>query len=101
MLKGAKNLSLYKNIFKPAKFVMSYQLLRILGHEIATSNWKQDSKTVFWSACCLAFFGSFRIAEILPGAYSRDARETFVGVKLGWRVICLNTTLLKDANAMA
>ncbi len=76
MLNGAKNLSLYKTIFKPAKFVMSYQLLRILGHEIATSNWKQDSKTVFWSACCLAFFGSFRIAEILPGAYSRDAWET-------------------------
>jgi hypothetical protein len=76
MLKGAKNLSLYKNIFKPAKFVMSYQLLRILGHEIATSNWKQDSKTVFWSACCLAFFGSFRIAEILPGAYSKDSWET-------------------------
>jgi hypothetical protein len=76
MLKGAKNLSLYRTIFKPAKFVMSFHLLKILGHEIATSNWKQNSKTVLWSACCLAFFGSFRIAEILPGACSRGVLET-------------------------
>ena len=65
MLKGAKNLSLYNDICKPAKFVMSYHLLMILGHEIAKSNWETDSKNVFWTACCVAFFGSFRLGEIL------------------------------------
>jgi hypothetical protein len=68
MLKGAKNLNLYKSIFKPAKFVMSFHLLKILDHEIAVSSWKQDSKNSFllWAACCLAFFGSFLIGGILP-----------------------------------
>jgi hypothetical protein len=66
MLKGAKNISLYANITKKSKFVMSLPLLKIIGHEIALSNWTNDSKLVFWSACCVAFFGSFRLGEILP-----------------------------------
>jgi hypothetical protein len=66
MLKGAKNVSLYTNITKKSKFVMSFPLLKIIGHEIALSNWSNDSKLVFWSACCVAFFGSFRLGEILP-----------------------------------
>jgi hypothetical protein len=67
MIKGAKNLNLYSNIFKPAKFVMTFPLLKILGHEIANSGWSEESKTVVWAACCVAFFGSFRLGEILPG----------------------------------
>jgi hypothetical protein len=66
MIKGAKNLNLYSSIFKPAKFVMTFPLLKILGHEIANSEWTKDSKTVVWAACCVAFFGSFRLGEILP-----------------------------------
>jgi hypothetical protein len=66
MLKGAKNISLYSNICKPAKFVMSYPLLKLIGHEIAISHWSNETKTIFWAACCLAFFGSFRLGEILP-----------------------------------
>jgi hypothetical protein len=66
MIKGAKNLNLYSNIFKPAKFVMTFPLLKILGHEIASSGWSEESKTVTWAACCIAFFGSFRLGEILP-----------------------------------
>jgi hypothetical protein len=65
MLKGAKNVSLYANITKKSKFVMSFPLLRIIGHKIALSNWTADSKLVFWTACCVAFFGSFRLGEIL------------------------------------
>ncbi len=66
MLKGAKNVSLYANITKKSKFVMSFPLLKIIGHEIALSTWPEDSKLVFWSACCVVFFGSFRLGEILP-----------------------------------
>ncbi len=66
MIKGAKNLNLYTNIFKPAKFVMSFPLLKLLGHEIAKSNWPNESKIVVWAACCIAFFSSFRLGQILP-----------------------------------
>jgi hypothetical protein len=65
MLKGAENLSLYNNIAKRARLVMSYPLLKIIGHEIANCNWSIQSKRVFWSACCIAFFGSFRMGELL------------------------------------
>jgi hypothetical protein len=71
MIKGAKNLATYKDICKPAKFVMSFHLLKIIGHEIAKSNWDKDKKLVVWSACCVAFFGSFRLGELLP----RDGLE--------------------------
>jgi hypothetical protein len=37
MIKGAKNLSIYKQICKPAKFVMSYQL-KIIGHNFSRPN---------------------------------------------------------------
>ncbi len=55
---------------------MTFHLLKILGYEIATSHWKQDSKVVCWPASCIAFFGSFRIGEILPGENSKIHFET-------------------------
>jgi hypothetical protein len=75
MIKGAKNLSIYKQICKPAKFVMSYQLLKIIGHEIAKSSWSKDNKLVFWAACCVAFFGSFCLGELLPAEDSASNPE--------------------------
>ncbi len=45
---------------------MTFPLLKILGHEIANSGWTEESKTVLWAACCVAFFGSFQLGEILP-----------------------------------
>jgi hypothetical protein len=76
MLKGADNLSLYSNITKHAKLVMTLPLLKILGHEIATSSWSTDSKRVFWAACCVAFFGSFRMGEILADNENSYSTET-------------------------
>jgi hypothetical protein len=65
MLEGAENLALYTNLTKLTRLIMTLPLLKILGHEIANSSWPLDSKRVFWAACCLAFFGSFRMCEIL------------------------------------
>jgi hypothetical protein len=75
MLKGAENLALYKNISKRARLIMTLPLLKILGHEIAKSSWSSDSKRVFWSACCLAFFGSFRMCEILMSSEKNFSEE--------------------------
>jgi hypothetical protein len=65
ILKGAENLAVYTNLSKMSRLIMTLPLLKILGYEIAKSAWSLDSKRVFWSACCLAFFGSFRMCEIL------------------------------------
>jgi hypothetical protein len=75
MLKGAKNLATYNEICKPAKFVMSFHLLKLIGHEIAKSDWDKDRKLVTWTACCVAFFGSFRLGEILPREGSENSWE--------------------------
>ena len=65
ILRGAENLSLYSCSTKLHRNVMTLELLKILGHEISVSNWSTDSKQVIWSACVLAFFGSFRMGELL------------------------------------
>jgi hypothetical protein len=76
MLRGAENLSLYANLTKQARLVMSFPLLKILGQKIATSNWSDVSKRVFWGACCMAFFGSFRMGELLSHDEHQYSAET-------------------------
>jgi hypothetical protein len=65
MLKGAQNLSMYNGIINHSKLAMTFPLLKILGHEIAVCNWPTNSKRVVWAASCVAFFGSFRMGELL------------------------------------
>ncbi len=65
MLKGADHLKMYSDIKSKTKLVMSFQMLRILGHEIVKSDWTVEKKKIFWGASCLAYFGSFRMGEIL------------------------------------
>ena len=65
MIKGAENLNFYKKISEGSRKVMTLPLLKILGHQIAKSNWTKVDKQVFWAAAIVAFFGSFRFGEIL------------------------------------
>ena len=44
---------------------MTLPLLKILGHEISKKSWSADTKLVVWAAMCVAFFGSFRMGELL------------------------------------
>ena len=45
---------------------MTLDLLKLLHHEISKTNWLQDSKQVVWGAFTMAFFGCFRMGELLP-----------------------------------
>jgi hypothetical protein len=65
-LQGAVNLEFYNNMTKNVRKVMTLPLLKILGHQLASSNFSKFDSQVYWSACLLAFFGSFRFSEILP-----------------------------------
>ncbi len=65
-LKGIENLEIYSDNSKASRKVMTLPLLRILGHEVSKSPWSENSKRVFWTVCCMAFFGSFRLGELLP-----------------------------------
>lgn len=66
MIRGAENLEMYKNSEKPSRKVMTLPLLKLIGHYIAKSAWCADSKKTVWCACVIAFFGAFRLGEILP-----------------------------------
>jgi hypothetical protein len=79
LLTGAENLSIYDLMKKSTRKAMSLPLLRIIGHQIAKSNWSADSKLTVWTACVLAFFGSFRFGEILSNSCnSFCANETLL-----------------------
>ena len=65
MLKGMENLEFYSNLCKGTRKVMTLPLLKIVGHQISKANWSKDTKQVIWSTLVVAFFGSFRLGEIL------------------------------------
>jgi len=66
MLKGANNLESNSNSNKSNKNIFSLPLLKILGNNIAKSDWHPFSKQTIWVVALLAFFGSCRIGELLP-----------------------------------
>jgi hypothetical protein len=65
-LKGAVNLEFYVQMTKNSRKVMTIPLLKILGHQVAKSSHSSFDKQVLWTAFSIAFFGSFRFAELLP-----------------------------------
>jgi hypothetical protein len=71
-IRGARKVGLNAQRKRPDRFVMSMQILKLLGHEIASSSWSKMSKQVVWAACCCAFFGCLRMGEILAKNQSTD-----------------------------
>jgi hypothetical protein len=66
MIRGAENLKFYDNLQTNSRKVMTIPLLKLIGHQIARSDWCDDSKITVWAACTTAFFGALRFGEILP-----------------------------------
>jgi hypothetical protein len=53
--------------------IVTFALLRLLGHRIASTSWSELTKQVVWSACTLAFFSSARLGELLSyTTYTHD-----------------------------
>jgi hypothetical protein len=79
VLQGAKNLEFYKEIAKPSRKAVTYPLLKVLCHQIASANWSKHNKQVFWTALTVAFFGSMRFGELLaPHQNQFNCKETLV-----------------------
>jgi hypothetical protein len=80
LITGAENTELPGSKNRRA---MTMDLLLILGHEIASSNWCKVSKQVVWAACTVSFFCSARLGEILAaqkGSYDRFSTLTWENV---------------------
>jgi hypothetical protein len=80
ILKGAENLSLYEPPKKDSRKVMTLSLLRLIGNDLACTNENCFSKLVKWTALLIAFFGSFRLGEILPKDELSHKRLCFGGM---------------------
>ena len=78
MLNGAENLTFYSDKAQKQKNVMTLPLLRVLGHELKKSNWSNHSKLVIWGSCTAAFFGSFRLGELLSKNESKFLRNFLI-----------------------
>jgi hypothetical protein len=65
-LRGMENAKIYDVPDGPTRRPITFQILQLIGHQIFDSNWVFSSKQTVWAACCLAFWGSFRLKEILP-----------------------------------
>jgi len=85
-LRGAENMELYKTISKKCKATMDLDLLKKLGSEIAKSSMSMHNKQVYWVACTLAFWGSFRMGELLEKTENEISAET-----LSWSDITLDS----------
>jgi hypothetical protein len=81
---------------------MSLLLLKILGHEIALSEWEDDSKDVIWTAAVLAFFGSLRFGEMLgTGEWKYKPYETLLwsDIKFSTNQHCYTSKSLKTVQS--
>ena len=72
ILRGAENMTLYEPCKTRNRNVMTLSLLKILGNEIAITNWTNESKQLFWTVSCIAFFGSFRMGELLNSTITKN-----------------------------
>jgi hypothetical protein len=66
ILRGGENLEIYKSESRATRKAMNLPLLKLIGHSLANTGWSENTIRVIWSACCLAFFGSLRMGELLP-----------------------------------
>lgn len=65
IIRGAENVEGRSKCSVRPRNAVTLSTLKVLGHEISQSFWHQVSKQIFWTASCLAFFGSLRMGELL------------------------------------
>ena len=75
-LQGAKNIC--KLHLKPSnpRRVMSFPALQLLGHGLASQGFSDFDTQLIWAACTLAFWGSFRMSEILASGNGTKIHQT-------------------------
>ncbi len=50
---------------------MTFEILKLIGHQIMSSDWSEYTKTMVWALSLIAFWGSFRIGELLTSSQAQ------------------------------
>ncbi len=101
MLKGAENMQLYSQPSRKNKNVMTLSLLKIVGHEISATGWSVFNKQTVWTAALLAFFGSFRMGELLCtslGNFDAASNLTWGDIKFLEKSVLIHVKSPKSKN---
>ena len=86
ILKGIKNLKAGRTLKgNKGTIPVTVRFLRDLRRVIKNSNWGELKKRSFWTCCLLAFFGSFRLSELLGDCeHEFDAQTNFCWTDVLW-----------------
>ena len=85
-IRGAGRLALPTK--RPARMprrAVSLPMLKMIGHQLATTNWTEVDKQAIWTTCVVAFFTSARVGELLAGqedSYDPTATLTWADTKV-------------------
>jgi len=87
ILSGASNLKASQGLSAPraSRRAVTLPLLKIIGSKLTVSSWSEGNRQTIWTACCIAFFGSARLGELL----SLQERGHDPSANLLWRDIRL------------
>jgi hypothetical protein len=78
-LKGAANLECISGNSTIMRAPMTIDILQIIGHRIAESNWKKFSKQVVWTVFLINFFTACRTGELVcPTENSFDSHTSLL-----------------------
>jgi len=79
LIRAAENVKSHEASNLNTRIVMTLPLLKLIGDRIARSDWSEHNKQTIWTACVIAFFGSFRMGELLsPFEKTFDFKATLL-----------------------
>jgi hypothetical protein len=64
-LQGTENAKIYEPQKTSSRRAVTFDILTLIGHQITHSGWSEFSKALFGAVSLLAFWGSFRLGELL------------------------------------
>jgi hypothetical protein len=64
-LQGSENAKIYEPQKISTRRAITFEILTLIGHQITHSGWSDFTKSLFWAVSLIAFWGSFRLGELL------------------------------------
>ena len=68
LLKGFENLKVGTSKGRKRPDPLTYAVLKSVHAELCKKRWKTGTKKTIWACCCVGYFGSFRISELLTSS---------------------------------
>jgi hypothetical protein len=64
-LQGSENAKIYEPQKTSTRRAVTFEILTLIGHQLTHSGWSEFTRSLFWAVSLIAFWGSFRLGELL------------------------------------